>query len=271
MSDREKEAENPGDPERPVTPPVSPIPAVPPVSAPKGCICVNSNPLGAEIQLDGVDLQKKTPTVLTDIEPGNHTVVVTLEGISATSKKVQVTAGSTTAVCLTLLTGKNKRDVETIVGWTFLLILVLGAIAIVNRLGYFGTSDNLMKIIIYCACAGGLGALTFNFYGFTYHLGKGDFDLDYFWWYIGRPFIGIVYGIMILFLVAGGLMTLGAGETPLADTLFTLRTVMFYIALAFLAGYAEEPVSLQIVALAEALFKKPSEKTEDPQGTAKKD
>jgi hypothetical protein len=57
-------------------------------------------------------------------------------------------------------------------------------------------------------------------------------------------------------------MTLGGAGTPDITTLFTTKTAMFYLALAFLAGYAEEPVSLQLKAIAEALFKKPSDSDE---------
>jgi hypothetical protein len=53
---------------------------------------------------------------------------------------------------------------------------------------------------------------------------------------------------------AGGLMTL-SGVTVDAN-LFTTKTVMFYCALSFLAGYAEHAFSLQLKELAEAIFKK---------------
>ena len=229
-----------------------------PVSSSKGCICVNSNPPGADIQLDCKDMQIKTPGYLTDVDPGPHIVGVTLDGSPTVSREVTVTAGPPTKVYMTIMTRDNKKYVWYIVSWTFLLFVVAAGIAILNRADLLGVSDNLTRLIIYCACAGVLGGTTFSIYEVVNHLGVGDFNLDYFWWYIARPFIGMVYGTMILLFVAGGLMTLSGTSPPMSDGLFTTKTVMFYIALAFLAGYAEEPVSLELKDLAEAIFKKPN-------------
>jgi hypothetical protein len=56
-------------------------------------------------------------------------------------------------------------------------------------------------------------------------------------------------------------MMLSGTTAPTIENMYVLKSVMFYIALAFLAGYAEEPFSLQLKTLAEALFKEPPDST----------
>ena len=167
------------------------------------------------------------------------------------------------------MTTANKKYVYYILISTFILFVVAAIIAILNHLNYWGVADNYTRLIIYCACAGIIGGTTFNIYELVSHLGVGDLDLVYFWWYMARPFIGLAYGTMIFLLVAGGLMTLSGISTD--TNLSQPKTMMFYIALAFLAGYAEEPVSIQIKAIAEALFKKPDRPDSSSNDQAKKD
>jgi hypothetical protein len=227
------------------------------VSSSKGCICINSNPSGADILLNCKTTGKQTPATLTDLDPGSYTIGVTMEGCPTVSKDVTVKAGSPTTVCLTIMTAKNEKCIKIIVAWTFTIFILAVVIAILNRFTLLPVTDNLTKLIIYCACAGAIGGTTFSIYEVVSHLGTGDFDVAYFWWYIARPFIGLVYGTMILLFVAGGLMTLSGISAPMSPGLFDQKSVMFYIALSFLAGYAEEPVSLELKDLAEAIFKKP--------------
>jgi hypothetical protein len=54
-------------------------------------------------------------------------------------------------------------------------------------------------------------------------------------------------------------MILSGTSQPVSGNLFTTKTVMFSLALLFPAGYAEEPVSLRIKALDEAIFKEPAD------------
>jgi hypothetical protein len=234
-----------------------PLKSADPVSSSKGCIRVNSNPPGADILLNGKTTGKQTPATLDDLDPGSYTIGVTMEGCPAVSRDVKVTTGSTTTVNFTLMTAKNEGRIKIIVTWTFAIFVLAVVIAILNRFALLPVTDNLTKLIIYCACAGAIGGTTFSIYEVVSHLGIGDFDVAYFWWYIARPFIGLVYGTMILLFVAGGLMTLSGVSAPLSPGLFDQKSVMFYIALSFLAGYAEEPVSLELKDLAEAIFKKP--------------
>ena len=232
-----------------------------------GNICVDSRPPGAEIQIDGTTqigstsiANLRTPATMLDLNPGPHTVKVSLGTDPPVSKTVNVTAGSTATLTLTIMTPDNKTKTRSIAVYTFIFMIFLIGMAIATRFKFYLVwPDTLSQNIFYFACAGGIGSLAFNMYEYIYHLGEGDFNVDFYLWYLFRPFIGIVYGTFIFFLVAGGLMTLSGTNAPSIDHLLDQKTVMFYIALSFLAGYAEEPVSLQLKAITEAIFKKPGE------------
>jgi membrane protease YdiL (CAAX protease family) len=140
--------------------------------------------------------------------------------------------------------------------YTIVFIVVLVAL-VVGTYFYLTGLPNFIKLAIYVACSGGLGGLAFSIYGFTKHLSDGSFKPDFVWWYILRPFIGILYGSFSFLLVAGGLMTLsGVSTEQISLSLYNTKTEMFYCALAFLAGFAERSFSLQLNELAEGIFKK---------------
>jgi hypothetical protein len=229
----------------------------------KGTIYVNSVPAGFPVQLDGKDTGKVTPTTLDDIEPGRHNVAISLPDNCPISKEVTVVAGSPVSVCLRKRTEEEITSIRRIGYYTVFCVVFLIALAVFNRL-YLTAVDDLTRLIIYIACSGGLGSLAFSMFGYVDHLGKDDFDLNFKLWYYVRPFIGIIYGTFAFLFVAGGLMTLSGVSTD--ASLFLTKTVMFYCALAFLAGYAEQSFSVQLKELAEAVFKK----TETPQETPEK-
>ena len=64
----------------------------------KGNISVTSTPAGAAITLDGTPTGKTTPSTLTDVTAGSHTVAVSLTGYTPQNNNVVVTAGSTANV-----------------------------------------------------------------------------------------------------------------------------------------------------------------------------
>jgi hypothetical protein len=232
-----------------------------------GSIRVITNPGGARILLayDNTteEIVPATPFTIAGKEPGTYTVTVT-KGDVSNSKEVKVEAGSTTTAYITILTKENVKKIRFISIYTVICIAILTGIAIftqINYLSHLGTVnplDNLIKELIFVACAGGLGGLAFNIYVYVDHIGRvEDFRLEYAYSYYLRPFLGTLYGVFVFFLFAGGLMTLSGTSAPVADGLFTTKSVMFYIALSFLAGYGEEPVSIQLKALAEGIFKEP--------------
>jgi len=64
----------------------------------EGTITINSSPSGAKVFLDGSDRGMVTPTMLTNVSAGSHTVKLVKEGYVDFEESVTVTAGQTTTV-----------------------------------------------------------------------------------------------------------------------------------------------------------------------------
>lgn len=142
----------------------------------------------------------------------------------------------------------------TIMGLYLLLFLCI--LVIIPIITYFSSfNDSLIKALIYIGCAGGLGGLTYCIRGFYQRLVDGSFDFKWTWWYIYRPFLSIVIGVIIYFLIFGGLIGIG----PLSLANFA-KSTMFYCALAYLAGFSFTQFANKLEELAETLF---STKKED--------
>lgn len=227
----------------------------------KGAIKIISTPSGGKIQLSNsnstFDITPPTPHTIENLDPGLYTVTVS-KGDDSKSEEVNVEAEKTTPVNITILTPEVKETIRNIGYYTVGFIIILAAVAMATYFNFFIPPDNLFKELIFVACSGGLGALAFNMYVYVHHIGReDDFKLEYKYSYYLRPLLGILYGTFVFFFVAGGLMVISGTTTPTG--LYDVKSVMFYIALSFIAGYAEEPFSLQLKLLAEALFKEPSD------------
>ncbi|MEA1998685.1 MAG: PEGA domain-containing protein, partial [Euryarchaeota archaeon] len=67
-----------------------------------GSISVTSTPSSASISLDGVPVNQITPYTIPNVEPGSHTLKLTLKGYQDWKETVSVTAGKTVKVSATL-------------------------------------------------------------------------------------------------------------------------------------------------------------------------
>ncbi|NAS88761.1 hypothetical protein C4E24_03345 [ANME-1 cluster archaeon AG-394-G21] len=67
-----------------------------------GSICVCSTPSGAGISFDGVPISGITPYAIQNVEPGSHTIKLTLDGYHDWKETVSVTAGKTVEIDATL-------------------------------------------------------------------------------------------------------------------------------------------------------------------------
>jgi PKD repeat protein len=76
-----------------------------------GSIIVTSSPSGANVYLDGQS-SGKTPLTIQNVNPGTHTILLTMQGYSDTSKTVEVTAGSQNQVSVDLVGGKKTPGFE---------------------------------------------------------------------------------------------------------------------------------------------------------------
>jgi hypothetical protein len=78
-----------------------------------GSIIVTSSPSGANVYLDGKS-SGTTPLTITNVNPGTHTILLTMQGYSDTSKTVEVTAGSQNQVSVDLVGGKKTPGFEAV-------------------------------------------------------------------------------------------------------------------------------------------------------------
>jgi PKD repeat protein len=71
-----------------------------------GSIVISSNPPGANVYLDG-KTSGTTPVTLQNVDPGTHTVLLTMSGYTDASRTVEVAAGSQNQIAVDLTGGKK--------------------------------------------------------------------------------------------------------------------------------------------------------------------
>lgn len=146
----------------------------------------------------------------------------------------------------------EMREKWTIAAYTIFLALLFSAIPIY---AHTFTQDCIIRQLIYVGCAGGLGGVIYNILGFTKYSDKGDFNLRYKWWYFFRPITGVILGVFAFLFVAGGLMSLsGFPNDVFEETCLPVKGIMFYCALAFLAGLSTNAFVKKLNDLAETIF-----------------
>lgn len=115
----------------------------------------------------------------------------------------------------------------------FLLILIIIPIVVYRS----SISDSLYRALYYLGSAGGLGGLVYcirGYYKALVNQDKEPFDLHFTWWYILRPFISIVVGVFVYFLIVGGLLSVSNISSSQLDL---TKSVPFYCSLSFIGGY----------------------------------
>lgn len=131
-----------------------------------------------------------------------------------------------------------------------LVILIIIAV-----MTYFSNAYNsLIESLIYIGCSGGIGGTIYCIRGFYQNLVENKFDLIWSWWYFFRPFISVVVGIFVYFFIVGGLLSLGSISEPNYT-----KSIMFYCAIAFLAGFSFTQFADKIEELSSTLFLKKKE------------
>ncbi len=106
------------------------------------------------------------------------------------------------------------------------------------------------RSMVYISSSAGLGGVMYCFRGFHMHLSYyKDFDLGWTWWYVFTPFLSILVGVFVYFLIAGGIMSIGV-ISP-ADY---SRGIMFYCGVSFLAGFSFRKAMAKMKDVAGALF-----------------
>ena len=70
-------------------------------------------------------------------------------------------------------------------------------------------------VILLAALAGGLGGAVYATFSMIYHLGDGSTESSYVLWYFMRPVIGLVLGVVVFFVVRGGLLVITVSQVDL--------------------------------------------------------
>lgn len=97
--------------------------------------------------------------------------------------------------------------------------------------------------------SGGIGGTIYTIRGFYQNLGKGIFDLRWTWWYIYRPIVSLVIGVFVYFLIVGGLLSIGG----VSEVNYS-KGLMFYAAIAFLAGFSFTQFTNKLEELTSTIF-----------------
>lgn len=140
------------------------------------------------------------------------------------------------------------------------LILVLGALfAVIFKawggglpacLGELSAGQwRVLKLVIYSFCFGGIGGTTYSIYGLYKHTAKGDFDSNYRYWYLFRSLLGALLGMMVYFLIQGGLFAFA--QDPSKDA---FQTKALLVGTAFLAGFSTNQFIDKLKELSQALW-----------------
>ena len=106
-------------------------------------------------------------------------------------------------------------------------------------------------VIVMTLSGGALGGCLYNFRGITKHMENRDFYRYYELSYYLRPLSAALCGIFVFALVYGGVLTLTPGKSAAE---LDHRSIILYIAIAFLAGYGSHEFLRKIKDLNRTLF-----------------
>jgi len=133
----------------------------------------------------------------------------------------------------------------------YILTATLGFIAFAVATHLWAECSPLVKTLIYVAASGGLGATTYAIRGYYQAHINDEFDLKYTWWYIFRPLLGVVVGVVSYFLLVGGLLSLSRDSE-----IDYGRSRMLYVGIAYLAGFSFTQFTNKLVDVAKTFFTK---------------
>ena len=126
--------------------------------------------------------------------------------------------------------------------------------------GQIGDNREMTQVFILTMvtmlASGWLGGALYNLRGLIKHSSDYDFSTSHALSYYLRPFAGAISGLIVFFLLLGGVMMLNIradGSSSLPDW-HTFVGRMPYIALALLSGYGSHEFMLKLKDLANTLF-----------------
>lgn len=149
----------------------------------------------------------------------------------------------------------SKIVVIYLLSFTLILIVLSFLAYSLREKGLF--YDDLIRHLVYIGSAGGLGGIVYCMRGFYEHKLEGNFDPNYLSWYLFRPFISTITGVIVFFIFSAHLINADATDFPDA----TPGDIMFSCSVAFLAGFGFTQFYGKIDDLANTLFKPKETKT----------
>lgn len=141
---------------------------------------------------------------------------------------------------------KNKVFVGV---YLLVSLVVLCAVPVVVY--FMKVENNIIRTLVFVGASGGIGGVVYSIRGFYHNLAGNSFDGKWIWWYVFRPLISMVTGVFLYFLIVGGLMSISASP----EVSFS-KGVMFYCALAFLAGFSFTRFADKLDELSDTFFSK---------------
>jgi hypothetical protein len=126
----------------------------------------------------------------------------------------------------------NKTKNKTLTG-IYLLVSLLLLCAIPVVIYYSSLNDEIIRMVFFVGASGGIGGCLYSIRGFYQNIGGDTFNSKWIWWYIFRPIISVVVGVFSYFLIVGGLMSISFST----EVTFS-KGILFYCAIAFLAGFS---------------------------------
>ena len=163
--------------------------------------------------------------------------------------------------------GKNPGGLGRIVAYT-VVVTILFMAAFVFLIAYtpsLGSGDldslapdSLRLVLIMTTAlmlvAGVMGGCLYNFRGLVKHSADADYSDKYNISYYLRPISGGLSGLIVFFLVLGGVLAFNLGTGEISTGWATLMGRMPYVALSLLAGYGSHEFMLKLKDLADSLF-----------------
>lgn len=140
------------------------------------------------------------------------------------------------------------------------LLAALLVFSVTPVIVFFAKIDNdLIRTVFYVGASGGIGGTIYSIRGFYKNIGGETFKINWIWWYIFRPLISVVAGVFVYFLIVGGLLSISHST----DVTFS-KGVMFYCALAFLAGYSFTHFMEKVESVSDNIFSKKEKTQKNP-------
>jgi hypothetical protein len=157
----------------------------------------------------------------------------------------------------------KKMKNKTLTG-IYLLVSLLLLCVIPVIVFYSSLKEDIIRMVFFVGASGGIGGCLYSIRGFYQNIGGDTFDSKWVWWYIFRPIISVVVGVFSYFLIVGGLMSISFSS----EVTFS-KGIMFYCAVAFLAGFSFTHFADNLKDLSATLFSQNCQENQAGQDPAK--